>query len=157
MDEVRCALEFRADETRQSPGRLMGTLLKYGERAGDRGELFEDGALTWPADGVVLNRAHSKASPIMRVIPEVRGKELFIDAPFPNTTAGRDAAEEMRAGLLKGLSVEFRAVRQTFRSGVRVIHEALLGGAGLVANPAYQGSTAEIRKQQGRVRLWRSL
>ena len=157
MDEFRCALEFRADETRQSPGRLVGTLLKYGERAGDRGELFEDGALTWPADGVVLNRAHSKASPIMRVIPEVRGKELFIDAPFPNTTAGRDAAEEMRTGLLRGLSVEFRAVKQSYRNGLRIISEALLGGAGLVANPSYQGSTAEVRKREGRARRWRSL
>ena len=157
MDEFRCALEFRADETRQSPGRLVGTLLKYGERAGDRAEVFEPGALSWAADGVVLNRAHSDASPIMRVVPEVRGEEVVIDTALPNTTAGRDAAEELRTGLLKGLSVEFRAIRQTYRNGVRVIQEALLGGAGLVTSPAYQGSTAEVRKKQGRVRLWRSL
>ena len=95
MDEFRCALEFRADETRQSPGRLVGTLLKYGERAGDRAEVFEAGALSWASDGVVLNRAHSDASPIMRVVPEVRGEEVVIDTALPNTTAGRDAAEEL--------------------------------------------------------------
>ena len=32
-DEIRCALEFREDDTRQSPGRLFGTLLTYGEAA----------------------------------------------------------------------------------------------------------------------------
>ena len=55
------------------PGRLMGTVLTYGERASDRAEIFETGALTWPADGVVLNRQHERGAPIMRVTPEVRG------------------------------------------------------------------------------------
>ena len=157
MDEFRCALEFRADESRQSPGRLVGTLLTYGERAGDRAEVFEAGALSWASDGVVLNRAHSDASPIMRVVPEVRGSEVVIDSALPNTTAGRDAAEELRTGLLKGLSVEFRAIRQTYRNGVRVIQEAMLGGAGLVTSPAYQGSTAEVRRKEGGRRRWLSL
>ena len=157
MDEVRCALEFRADESRESPGRLVGTLLTYGERAGDRAEVFEAGSLIWTSDGVVLNRAHSDASPIMRVVPEVRGEEVVIDSALPNTTAGRDAAEELRTGLLKGLSVEFRAIRQTYRNGVRIIQEAMLGGAGLVTSPAYQGSTAEVRKEKGRARRWRSM
>ena len=43
-DEIRCAIECRADETRQSPGRLVGRILRYGERALDRPELFEAGA-----------------------------------------------------------------------------------------------------------------
>ena len=34
-----------------------------------------------------------------------------------------------------------------------IIQEAMLGGAGLVTSPAYQGSTAEVRKKQGRARL----
>ena len=59
-DEIRCAIEFREDDTRQGPGRLVGTVLTYGQRAKDRPELFEPGALTWPADGVVLNRQHAR-------------------------------------------------------------------------------------------------
>ena len=79
-DEIRCAVEFREDTDRTGPGRLVGTVLTYGQRAKDRPELFEPGALTWPADGVVLNRQHARGAPIMRVIPEVRGEAIVIDA-----------------------------------------------------------------------------
>ena len=95
-DEIRCAIECREDDTRQGPGRLVGTVLTYGQRAKDRAELFEPGALTWPADGVVLNRQHARGAPIMRVIPEVRGEAIVIDQALPDTTAGRDAAAEVR-------------------------------------------------------------
>ena len=30
--EIRCALEIREDQSRLSPGRIVGTLLTYGER-----------------------------------------------------------------------------------------------------------------------------
>ena len=35
-DEIRCAIECREDETRRGPGRLVGRILTYGERALDR-------------------------------------------------------------------------------------------------------------------------
>ena len=62
MDEIRCAIELRADDSRESPGRIVGTLVTYGERASDRPELFEAGSLTWPDGGVVLNRQHTRTS-----------------------------------------------------------------------------------------------
>ncbi len=34
MDELRCALEWRADDSRQSPGRLIGRLIEYGNCPG---------------------------------------------------------------------------------------------------------------------------
>ena len=40
MTEIRCAVEFREDETRKGPGRLTGTLIRYGDTSGqtrDRG------------------------------------------------------------------------------------------------------------------------
>ena len=43
MDELRCAIEYREDESRQSPGRIVGVLIAYGERALDRAEKFEAG------------------------------------------------------------------------------------------------------------------
>ena len=49
--EIRCAIEWRADESRQSPGRIVGTLMTYGERAKDRAEMFADGALHWAESG----------------------------------------------------------------------------------------------------------
>ena len=101
-DEIRFSIEVREDAERQSPGRIVGELLTYNERAKDRAELFERGALTWPEGGVILNRQHSRKAPIMRFTPKVDGDRLTIDAPLPNTQAGRDAAEEIRGGTLQG-------------------------------------------------------
>lgn len=136
------------------PFRLSGVLLTYGERAADRPELFEAGALSWPNNGIVLRRQHQRGQPIMRVIPEARGQEVVLDAPLPDTAAGRDAAAEIRAGLLGGLSVEFRATKQQIAGGVRRIRGALLTGAGLVDEQSYPGSTAEVRGKVERRRLW---
>ena len=90
-DEIRCAVELRADETRQGPGRLVGRIVRYGERAIDRNELFERGALSWPADGVILNRQHVRNLPIMRVVPIERDGELLNrpTAPGHRSGAGR--------------------------------------------------------------------
>ena len=147
-DEIRCAVEFREDTDRTGPGRLVGTVLTYGQRAKDRPELFEPGALTWPADGVVLNRQHARGAPIMRVIPEVRGEAVVIDAPLPDTTAGRDAAAEVRQGLMTGLSVSFQAARQEHRAGVRRIQAATMTAVGLVDSPSYD-APVEVRHSAG--------
>lgn len=153
MDEFRCAIELRAaDESQPGPGRLVGTLLTYGEPAGDRAELFEPGSLTWPANEIVLRRQHARAAPIARVIPELRGDAVVIDMALPDTAAGRDAATEVRGGLLAGLSVEFRATAQRYIGGVRRITSALLTGAGLVDSPSFAGSRVEVRGR--RRRLW---
>ena len=143
-DEIRCAVECREDETRRGPGRLVGRLLTYGERAIDRAELFERGALTWPADGVVLNRQHARGAPIMRVMPTLVGDELRIDQALPDTVAGRDAATEIRAGLMRGLSVSFQAQRQAFAGGVRRIQSAAMTAIAVVDDPSYD-APVEVR------------
>ena len=147
--EIRCKVELREDATLASPGRLTGTLLTYGERASDRPELFEPGAFDLDAirasGGIVINRQHARGNPIMRVSPELRGDELVIDQPLPDTQAGRDAAVEIRSGLMRGLSVEFHALKARMVSGVRRISEAALVAGGLVDDPSYSGSTVEVR------------
>ena len=156
MAELRCAVEFRADEARRGPGRLYGQLLAYGVRAEDRAELFEPGSLRWPKDGVILNRQHSRSAPIARFTPEVRGAALIADIMLPDTSAGRDAAQEVRGGLFRGLSVEFIAEEQEVRDGIRRIQRAELRGAALVDSPSYPGSL-EIRAVgawRRRRRLW---
>ena len=153
-DEIRCAVEFREDTDRTGPGRLVGTVLTYGQRAKDRAEVFEKNSLVWPSDGVVLNRQHARGAPIMRVIPEVRGDAIVIDQALPDTTAGRDAAQEIRSGLLTGLSVSFQADRQSFTAGVRRISAAAMTGVGLVDSPSYD-SPVEVRQRgEGRRRIW---
>ena len=155
-DEIRCAIELRADETRQGPGRLVGRILRYGERAIDRAELFERGALSWPDDGVVLNRQHARGAPIMRIVPTVDGDELRIDQQLPDTLAGRDAATEIRAGLMRGLSVSFQAKRQAFAGGVRRIQSAAMTAVGLVDSPSYDAPVEVRARRNGgrRRRAW---
>ena len=155
MTEIRCPVEYRAAD--YSPGRLFGTLLTYGERAHDRPEVFDAGSLRWPEGGIVLRRQHARAAPIMRLIPEVRDGRVVVDAELPDTAAGRDAAAEVRAGLFKGLSVEFRAARSRYTSGVRHVVDAILTGAGLVDSPSYAGSRVEVRDRRPRGGLGRRL
>ena len=47
MDELRCAVEWREDEAMASPGRLTGTLLRYGDVSPSHRETFEPGSLSW--------------------------------------------------------------------------------------------------------------
>ena len=148
-DEIRCKVSCEEDRTRSGPGRLVGRILTYGERASDRAELFERGALSWPADGVVLNRQHARTKPIMRILPVQVGDELRIDQALPDTQAGRDAAVEIRSGLMRGLSVSFQAGKQSFASGVRRIQSATMTAVGLVDDPSYD-APVEVRHRAGR-------
>ena len=153
MDEIRCSIEVRADESRQSPGQLYGIVMKYNTRAQDRPELFEPGALKWP-ESLVLNRQHDRRSPIMRVTPIVVGDEVRIDQPLLDSVAGRSAAVEIRAGLMTGLSIEFKSIRETVSGGIRRISSALLGGVGLVDSPSYQAAAVEVRARHKRRQVW---
>ena len=154
MDEIRCELECREDEARESPGRIFGTLLQYGRRAQDRAELFEAGSLEWPESGIILNRQHSRAAPIMRLIPKVLGDTVVIDAALPDTAAGRDTATEIRQGLFSGLSIEFRAIKQRFEGNLRRISQAALSAAAIVDSPSYPGSVVEVRHGEKRRLVW---
>ena len=157
MTEIRCAIELRADESRQSPGRVVGTLMEYETRAGDRPEMFAPGSLEWPADGILLNLSHDRKQPVMRFKPEVRGSAVMIDEALPDTARGRDAATMIRNSTLRGLSVEFRASKEEMRGGVRLIRSAALAAAALVDSPSYPSSGVEVRQRDGRRRTPRWL
>ena len=144
VDEIRCEIELREDEDRAGPGRIYGTVIKYGVEARDRREVFELNSLKW--DGpLILNRQHSRKNPIQRVTPIVVGDEVRIDEPLIDSSAGRDCAVEIRSGLLTGLSIEFRSIQESVVNGVRRIASASLGAIGLVDSPAYAASGVEVR------------
>ena len=147
VDEIRMSIEIRQDDSRQSPGRIFGEMLTYGRRARDRAEVFEPDSLTWPEDGIVLNRQHERRNPIMRFVPEVRDGKVVIDAPLPDTQAGRDTATEIRGGLFRGLSIEFRATAQRYVSGVRRISRATLTGLAVVDEGSHH-TAVEVRGAQ---------
>ena len=157
MDEIRCAVSFEADETRQSPGRLVGRLLTYGERiVHNRGpESFESRALQWGDDGVVLYDGHDAEprKPIGIMQPIQTDTEARVDFALPDTAAGRRVAEKVRRGDLKGMSVEFRSAEERReRSGLRRIVKAWVTGAAVVSSPAYSSALIEVRSK--RRRLW---
>ena len=157
MDEIRCSIEVRADETRQSPGRIVGTLVTYGQPASDRPERFAPGALSWEERGIVLNEQHNRQAPILRFVPVVDGAEVRIDAPLPDTQRGRDMATMIRNGTMTGLSIEFRAVSERRIAGVREVGAARLLGAAVVDSGSYKGGL-EIRRREAdrkrRRRAW---
>ena len=156
MREIRCAIELRADDSRQSPGRITGTLLTYGQRASDRPEVFADGALRWDEGGVVLNEQHNRQAPIMRFTPTVDGREVRIDAALPDTSRGRDTATMIRNGTMTGLSIEFRATDEGMAGSVREVRAATLMGAAVVDSPSYEGAL-EVRERDKARRLPRWL
>ena len=148
MLEIRCCqIEFREDDSRQSPGQLVGTLLTYGERASDRAEVFLENSLSWPENGVILNVQHDRKQALLRFVPKISGMEVRVEAPFLNTAASRDAAEMVRAGVYTGLSVEFRAQSERYEGNVRMIEKAILAGAGLVDEASYSGSGVSVRER----------
>ena len=127
LNEIVCEIRYAEDETRGSPGRLTGTLLTYEREANDRPEIFTRGALAWPESGIVIDEQHNRQAPIVRAIPRLAGDALTIDVPLPNTARGRDAATNVREGVLTGLSVSFKAIREGRRGRLREIRQASVG------------------------------
>lgn len=153
MTEIRCGLELREDETRQSPGRLSGVILEVGRVASDRREVFTPGSVRWPANGVRLLAEH-RGRMVTRFEPVVDGSEIRIDHPLPDTALGREVAAEVRAGRKAGLSVEFYATEERSVQGVREVRGALVDAAAVVESPAYDQARVEVRQRAGGRRVW---
>ena len=157
MDNLVCELRFSEDLTRESPGRLTGTVLTYLESAHDRPEVFERGALWWD-DDVMLNVQHDRMQPIMRFTPYLDGDAVKVDAMLPNRTIGRDVASAVKDGTLRGLSVEIErsSVQSQMVNGVRRITRAKLVAAGVVDSGSYSGSVVSVRQSAagGMYRVW---
>ena len=142
-------VRLEADPDRGGPGIIEGVLIRYGERARDRQEVFEPGSLRWDEGGIILNEQHNRQAPIMRFKPIAEGNELRIKASLPDTQRGRDAATSIRNGTLRGLSVEFVAEQERWRGQLRTIRKGLLRGAGLVDDGSYR-TEVQVRAKQPR-------
>ena len=150
MRELRCSIELRADDSRQSPGRLVGSLMVYGEKARSRNEVFADGALHWAEGGILLNLSHDRKQPLMRILPETREGSVIVDQLLPDTARGRDTATMIRDGTLKGLSVEFQPEDEGCRGSLREVRRARLVAAALVDCGDY--GSVEVRHGQAKRR-----
>ena len=129
---------------------LRGLALPYGVEtlfAGVR-ERFEPGSASSTGEAV-LNVHHREDRPLARepgtLTFESRADGLYLRADLPATAESDDALALVRAGILTGLSLEFRADKEKMVAGVRVIERATVAGVALVARAAYKTTQVEAR------------
>lgn len=134
----------------------------YGDTSSSHRERFEAGAFGNLDDGNTrtLNLRHNQLQAIAWTGGgglEVRDTDraLEVVATVPRTPAGDMALRDASSGKLRGLSVEFNAIRERRDAGIRVLSQAYLSGFGLVEFPSYQSSTVEVR--QGSVTVQSSI
>ena len=144
MEERFCEVRFEDDETRESPGRLIATLLTEGIRAKDRPEVFEPRALEWDTEkGIPIDVQHVRSSLAARAFP-VRDSTntLSIDTPLIEGVWGREARALVKGGAATGMSIGFAAIKETRRSGIRIITQARLLRASVVDDGSYETDIA---------------
>ena len=143
-----------ATELRVEGRRLSGTVMEYGEISPSHRERFEPGSLRM-ADAVHLDLFHDPE----RAVAWHPGGGLSLDnspdaltmyADLPPIPAADRALEEIRSGAVRGLSVEFRPLKEGRDGDIRVIEDAILTGIGIVRAPSYKQSSVEARRRSGR-------
>ena len=146
-------MERRYAELRQEGRRLLGTAIRYGEIAtlpfGH--ERFEPGAFA-PLSDVILNVQHDRGRPLARtggggLMLHDDPTELRIEASLPDTQVGNDTLSLVKAGVLRGLSIEFQATEERMDGNVRIVQRARLSGVAVVDSGAYPGSVVEARRR----------
>ena len=146
LERFYAGLELRAEGRR-----LVGPAIRYGEVSPSHRERFDAGAFSL-RDGKTrwLDVAHDPE----RVIAHTDGgglelrdtaQALEVSATLPRIPAADRALADVRAGKLRGFSIEFHAEAERRESGIRVVERAVLAGIGLVGHPSYVGSVAEVR------------
>ena len=89
-----------------------------------------------------------KSAGTLRLTEDERG--LKVDADLPNTTYGRDLAENLRNGNVKGMSFRFGVVKDEWETGddgveSRTLKEVKLPEVSAVTFPAYPTTSAGLR------------
>ena len=157
--------ERRYFELREADGRrLSGVAVRFGDVAklpwGE--ERIEAGAFS-PLGDVILNTQHDRGRPLARTGGgglDLRddGSALTIEATLPATREADDAIELVKSKILRGLSIEFRAVKERMEGKTRIIERAELHAVAIVDSPAYPQSEIQARMKEApkpqRRRAW---
>ena len=142
-----------AGEVRVDGRTLLGVALAYGDVSPGHGERFLPGAFgpNVSIAPVALNLQHDPDREIVR-----NGAGLTLtDSPtaLQIRATSREGSAELalvRRRALRGLSIEFKADRESRDNGIRIVESASLLGIGLVDAGSYPGSTIELRARSGR-------
>ena len=142
--ELRAAAEGRT---------LSGDVVVYGEVSTGLPwrERIEPGAFQ-PLGDVRLNLQHQRTVLLARtggggLVLEDGPNALRMRAELPSTTAADDTLALVRAGVLRGLSVEMHPRQERQVSGVRSISRARLSGLSVVDSGAWDGARVEARAE----------
>ena len=108
-------------------------------------------------DVMIANRMHNRDQPLgwsdTEYLTIVDNEErMTAELILPNTTAGRDAAEELspKRRMLRGLSLEFITTKDdTDYRDHRVVMEGRMFGFGVVDKPAYGESLVKMKQVGG--------
>ena len=141
---------------------IAGTVVRYGDTAnlpwGQ--ERFVRGGITW-TDDTMLTLQHDRTKALARVgaglTLEDGENALTMTATMPRTSLGDDTLELVRAGVLRGLSLEFIPSRTRQENRVAVVEEAKMTGLSIVDVPAYSESvvaTERAKQERRRVKVW---
>ena len=142
--------EKRFAEFRATPDGVAGTLIRWGDVAeiGEFTERFAAGSIDHRGD-LIVNLQHDRGKPVARTGAglELRSTDAGIEAAitWPETAPAREAKELVEARIVRGLSMEFRADKETWKGRERLVTNARLLGLALVDRPAYPGSTIAQR------------
>lgn len=153
-------LERRFIELRREGRALSGVAVTYGSEAQILGfrERFDTGEFGNVRDlNVILNRQHDRRMPLARTGGgglELRNSStaLEIAAELPQTRDADDVLALVEARVLRGLSLEFMAKRETWRGDLRTIQRATLSGIGVVDRPAYSDSAIALATRHKPIR-----
>ena len=141
---------YLTGELRLDGRALSGIALRYADEArlpwGIR-ERFAPGAFRNLDDSrIMLTEMHDRGKPLARVDGgglrlEDSSEALRLSADLPKTRLADDVIELIRTRVYRGLSIEFRAVKEAMLDKVRVVESADLLAVSVVDVPAYPQST----------------
>ena len=146
---------YSGTELRAEGRRLLGAALRYGDVSPSHRERFEAGSIVMGGT-LWLDYQHDPS----RILAHTENggltlrdteSALNVEAVLPNIPLADKALSEVRAGVLKGFSIEFTANSERVDDDVRVIERASLAGIGLVKSPSYEQSKVEARAVGARI------
>lgn len=151
--------ELRAEVGSDGKTRISGLAVPYGQTSEDLGGFREIFAADAFKTSLTEGRdvfADVEHDPTKKLARSLNGSMELRDGPdglrvsitLPDTTLGRDTAEEVRAGLLDGMSIAFTdAVSQWMGKGketIRKVTSAALRAVTLTSYPAYRQTIGTV-------------